>query len=40
MKGIIKNLADMQNLPDEDFPYRKQVFFELENLHLDFVFSI
>ncbi|MBA0673861.1 hypothetical protein Goari_015486, partial [Gossypium aridum] len=25
MKGTIKNLADMQSLPDEDFPYRKQL---------------
>ncbi|GAY44851.1 hypothetical protein CUMW_085060 [Citrus unshiu] len=25
MRGALKNLADMQNLPDEDFPYRKQL---------------
>ncbi|GLT76220.1 hypothetical protein SLA2020_478930 [Shorea laevis] len=25
MKGTIKNLADMQSLSDEDFPYRKQL---------------
>ncbi|KAK0572072.1 hypothetical protein LWI29_025683 [Acer saccharum] len=25
MKGTLKNLADMQNLPDEDFSYRKQL---------------
>lgn len=25
MKGTLKNLADMQKLPDEDFPYRKQL---------------
>ncbi|GLT62846.1 hypothetical protein SLA2020_354490 [Shorea laevis] len=25
MKGTLKNLADMQDLPDEDFPYRKQL---------------
>ncbi|KAF5726106.1 RRP12-like protein [Tripterygium wilfordii] len=25
MRGTLKNLADMQNLPDEDFPYRKQL---------------
>ncbi|XP_022730989.1 RRP12-like protein isoform X2 [Durio zibethinus] len=25
MKGTLKNLADMQSLPDEDFPYRKQL---------------
>ncbi|XWS72308.1 hypothetical protein CRYUN_Cryun02cG0028800 [Craigia yunnanensis] len=24
MKGTLKNLADMQSLPDEDFPYKKQ----------------
>ncbi|XWS70113.1 hypothetical protein CRYUN_Cryun03dG0021300 [Craigia yunnanensis] len=25
MKGTLKNLADMQSLPNEDFPYRKQL---------------
>ncbi|KAH7851415.1 hypothetical protein Vadar_011301 [Vaccinium darrowii] len=25
LKGTLKNLADMQKLPDEDFPYRKQL---------------
>lgn len=25
MRGIIKSLTDMQNLPDESFPFRKQV---------------
>lgn len=25
MRGILKNLEDMQKLPDEDFPFRKQV---------------
>ncbi|KAK8660682.1 hypothetical protein V6N13_051597 [Hibiscus sabdariffa] len=25
MKGTLKNLADMQRLPDNDFPYRKQL---------------
>lgn len=25
MRGTLKNLADMQRLPDEDFPYRKQL---------------
>ncbi|EOY30181.1 ARM repeat superfamily protein isoform 2 [Theobroma cacao] len=25
MKGTLKNLAEMQRLPDEDFPYRKQL---------------
>ncbi|OMP11677.1 Armadillo-like helical [Corchorus capsularis] len=25
MKGTLKNLANMQSLPDEDFPYRKQL---------------
>ncbi|XVE97854.1 hypothetical protein REPUB_Repub03eG0054800 [Reevesia pubescens] len=25
MKGTLKNLAEMQSLPDEDFPYRKQL---------------
>lgn len=27
MRGTMKSLADMQNLPDESFPFRKQVFF-------------
>ncbi|ONH97380.1 hypothetical protein PRUPE_7G186700 [Prunus persica] len=25
MRGTLKSLADMENLPDEDFPFRKQV---------------
>ncbi|KAL5853701.1 hypothetical protein ACOSQ3_008819 [Xanthoceras sorbifolium] len=25
MRGTLRNLADMQNLPDEDFPFRKQL---------------
>lgn len=25
MRGILKNLADMQKLPDENFPFRNQV---------------
>ncbi|XP_028786933.1 RRP12-like protein [Neltuma alba] len=25
MRGIVKNLADLQKLPDEDFPFRKQL---------------
>ncbi|KAF7836830.1 RRP12-like protein [Senna tora] len=25
MKGILKNLADLQKLPDDDFPFRKQL---------------
>lgn len=33
MKGTLKNLADMQSLPDEDFPYRKQVFIDLDILY-------
>jgi ribosomal RNA-processing protein 12 len=27
MRGTLKSLADMEKLPDEDFPFRKQVFF-------------
>lgn len=26
MRGTLKTLADMYKLPDEDFPFRKQVF--------------
>ncbi|KAI8023198.1 RRP12-like protein [Camellia lanceoleosa] len=26
LKGTLENLADMQKLPDEDFPYRKQFY--------------
>lgn len=25
LKEVLSNLADMQELPDEDFPFRKQV---------------
>lgn len=25
LRGTLKSLADMQELPDEDFPFRKQV---------------
>jgi len=25
MRGILKNMEDVQKLPDEDFPFRKQV---------------
>lgn len=25
LKGTLQSLADMQKLPDEDFPYRRQV---------------
>ena len=25
MRGILKNLEDVQKLPDEDFPFKKQV---------------
>lgn len=25
MRGILKNMEEVQKLPDEDFPFRKQV---------------
>lgn len=32
MRGTLETLADMQKLPDEDFPFRKQVSFSFSDL--------